>query len=351
MGDNLLDNELINTLSIVYIVLLTPSVIGSFSVLVTSIVKWRRLKNQVHLLVQLTLADLLAALILMLTSVSNKIEANTDIMCQFSLPLSLTFYFISFLLVVVYAWKSKNAVQGWRDTAKDDDHRRSQCRRTMVAIPIYIIVWVVPLACYLAYVIAVRIGTSQLIPVTTRSPDMTTQNNNTSCNSCILFLHIWNNSCSVERTENKFVDKFIRIVLVIVVISVMIVCSFIYYKVEKWYEWRTHGGLFPIEGDGRSRRRFKRELSTARNMVFVILICWAPALLLILLSTLNLPDVKPHNLFALYLLQAATVSLQGFLNSMVYAWRRPNFTEAVLGESMPLLGYHHMAFFDESLVS
>lgn len=49
-------------------------------------------------------------------------------------------------------------------------------------------------------------------------------------------------------------------------------------------------------------------------------------------------------------LQAATVSLQGFLNSMVYAWRRPNFTVAVLGERTPLVGGHrHLAFFDESL--
>lgn len=49
--------------------------------------------------------------------------------------------------------------------------------------------------------------------------------------------------------------------------------------------------------------------------------------------------------------QAASVSLQGFLNSMVYAWRRPNFTEAVLGENTPLVGYNRLAFFDESLRS
>lgn len=49
------------------------------------------------------------------------------------------------------------------------------------------------------------------------------------------------------------------------------------------------------------------------------------------------------------LFQAATVSLQGFLNSMVYAWRRPNFTVAVLGERTPLLGDQHLAFFEESL--
>ena len=43
------------------------------------------------------------------------------------------------------------------------------------------------------------------------------------------------------------------------------------------------------------------------------------------------------------------MSLQGFLNSMVYAWRRPNFTDAVLGERTPLLLHERQAFFEESL--
>lgn len=55
--------------------------------------------------------------------------------------------------------------------------------------------------------------------------------------------------------------------------------------------------------------------------------------------------------FLLFFFQAATVSLQGFLNSMVYAWRRPNFTDAILGENIPLLAQDRLAFFDESLKS
>ena len=45
---------------------------------------------QVHLLVQLALADLLAALILMSTSVMNKVGIHSNVLiCQYSLPLSL----------------------------------------------------------------------------------------------------------------------------------------------------------------------------------------------------------------------------------------------------------------------
>ncbi|KAI5098552.1 hypothetical protein C0J45_12279 [Silurus meridionalis] len=35
--------------------------------------------------------------------------------------------------------------------------------------------------------------------------------------------------------------------------------------------------------------------------------------------------------------------------SIVYAWRRRNFREAVLGDRTPLLLYTHQAFFEQSL--
>lgn len=110
----------------------------------------------------------------------------------------------------------------------------------------------------------------------------------------------------------------------------------IYYKVGKWYERHAHEGLFPVEGDGRSRRRFKRVFSTARNMVMVILFCWTPgthsrtctfkaniihvistsdwclvhlpaaALALILLSTLMIwTNVEQRSLFWLYVIQVS----------------------------------------------
>ncbi|XP_035763047.1 uncharacterized protein si:dkey-30c15.2 [Neolamprologus brichardi] len=319
--NTLLSGAQIDVLSTVYIVLLTPSVIGSFSVLVVSIARWQHLKEQVHLLVQLALADLLAALILMSTSVMNKIPFdNSIVICQYGLPLSLTFYFISFLLVVVYAWKSKNAIQGWRERPADDD--------------------LVDPTCTLLSICAHSFHESYFA-------DSSYQQLAKSGLRCILFLHVWRESCSDVEIIH---DVFIRAFLFIVVIPVLVSCSIIYYKVGKWYERRDPEGLFPVEGDGRSRRRMKRAISTSRNMVTVILICWAPALFLILLSTVLMrTNVEQYSLFGVYMLQAASVSLQGFLNSMVYAWRRPNFTEAVLGESTPLVAYNHMPFFDESL--
>lgn len=344
-----LDETQVDILSYIYISLLIPSVIGSVSVLVVSIVRWRNLQEQVHLLVQLALADLLAAIILMFTSIMGLVDnIYSVIICQYGLPLSLTFYFVSFLLVVVYAWKSKRVIQGWRARPAEDEVIQTRCRRHILALPtyaLYAMVWLIPIAIYLFYVSTPFITAGLLTKANNRALGMEGGAKIKYCTSCILFLHFWKDPC--PKAEEKH-DDFIRLLLVLLVIPVLLSCSVIYYQVGKWYERQEQEGLFPVEGDGQSRRRFKRVFSTARNMVMVILICWTPALILILLPSLT--NTEQRSLFALYIIQAATVSLQGFLNSMMYAWKRPNFTEAVLGENTPLVAYNRQAFFEESLI-
>ncbi|XP_057692297.1 uncharacterized protein si:dkey-30c15.2 [Corythoichthys intestinalis] len=337
----------IDVLSTVYLLSLTPSVIGSCSVLVVSLMRWRHLREQVLLLVQLSLADLAAAVVLMFTSVLNKVQEDNNVtICQYSLPLSLTFYLISFLLVAVYAWKSKNNIKGWRTTLVEDEAGRRPCRSRVLSLPVYVYVWSIPAAVYLSYVLTPFIKSAPLDP---NLKIVTRQDCAKYCSSCLLFLHIWKDSCSDAEIIHY---TFMRVFLFAVVIPVMFSCAVIYHKVGRWYEEHQQEALFPVEGDGRSSRRLKGVYSTARNMVMVIFFCWAPALLLILLSTLMVwPGVEQRSLFVAYLIQAASVSLQGFFNSLVYAWGRPNFTLAVLGERTPLMAYRHTAFFDESLQS
>lgn len=102
--------------------LIICSIIGSSSLMVVSIVRWKRLSkqvvqvqlvfgivccstiychiayiaqiacvfwSQVHLLVQLALADLLAALVLLYSSAINKVSTDQRIsICQYTLPLA-----------------------------------------------------------------------------------------------------------------------------------------------------------------------------------------------------------------------------------------------------------------------
>uniref|UniRef100_A0AAQ4QHZ1 Uncharacterized protein n=1 Tax=Gasterosteus aculeatus aculeatus TaxID=481459 RepID=A0AAQ4QHZ1_GASAC len=189
----------------------------------------------------------------MSTSVMNKVSIDNIVaVCQYSLPLSLTFYFISFLLVAVYAWKSRIPIQGWRARPTKDEGVQIQCRRKIVALPLYGIVWMIPIVMYLAYVLTPLIKYTSLFPV---SGSLSIVRNDTKyCTSCILFLHVWRDSCS---DDERIHDTFIRVFLFLVVIPVMLSCSVIYYKVGKWYERNEQEGLFPVEGDGRSRRRIK----------------------------------------------------------------------------------------------
>ncbi|XP_055790087.1 transmembrane protein 116-like isoform X1 [Salvelinus fontinalis] len=332
-----LSNDQITGLSTVYLVSLSISLIGSFSVLVVSIVKRSHLQEQVNPLVQLALADLFAAVTLMFTSAMNETHTFTPnvLICEKLLPLSLMFYFVSFLLMIVYAWESKHAVEGWRERPREEE---SQCRQRVGVVPVYACVWFIPLVMYFVYVM-----TLVLVP-----PSHITANNgeaSTYCNSCILFLHIWRDNCSdIEHIHDIFIQCF----LFVSVIPVLVCCTVVYYKVGSWYRRYEEEGLFPVEGDGRSRKRLRGMFSTARYMMVVIIFCWTPALVLVVLSVI--PDIPQVNLFPLYVIQAVMLSLQGCLNSVVYAWRRPNFRDAVLGERMPLLSQDvPLPFFDESL--
>ncbi|KAK0147207.1 hypothetical protein N1851_013450 [Merluccius polli] len=318
--------------------------IGSASVLLVSIAKWQRLQEQVLPLVQLALADFLASLILMFTSAMNLAGnfKHSVTFCQCALPLSLTFYLISFLLVVVYSWKSKNIFQGWRVTeGHNEGHNLGQRVRILLSH------WLVPVAIYLLYALATYLSTSVLSLADHHPPHELIPADSTYCTSCILFLHVWGDPCPDSKLIH---DTFIKVFLFLAIVPALVSSSVLYYKVGFWYSNYEHQGLFPVEGDGCSRRRLKRTYSTARNMVLIILFCWTPALLLTIMSTLSTwTEVPQSKLFGLYIIQAVSVSLQGFLNSMVYAWRRPNFTDAVLGESTPLMMHGRQAFFEESL--
>ncbi|CDQ67640.1 unnamed protein product [Oncorhynchus mykiss] len=175
----------------------------------------------------------------------------------------IMFYFVSFLLMVVYAWESKHAVEGWRERPREEE---SQCRQRMGVVPVYACVWFIPLVMYFVYVM-----TLVLVP-----PSHMTANHgeaSTYCNSCILFLHIWRDNCSdIEHIHDIFIQCF----LFVSVIPVLVCCTVVYYKVGSWYRRYEEEGLFPVEGDARSRKRLRGMFSTARYMMVVIIFCWTP---------------------------------------------------------------------------
>uniref|UniRef100_A0A8C1G0L2 Si:dkey-30c15.2 n=1 Tax=Cyprinus carpio TaxID=7962 RepID=A0A8C1G0L2_CYPCA len=312
------------------------SLIGSCSVIVVSIIKRRHLNEQAKPLLQLTLADFLASLVLMITAIINlphKIWSFSGEMCNYGLPLSLAFYCVSFLLVIIYACESAHAFQGWREKPVQEAFETQLSLRRRRFCLTYVIAWLVPIIGYFIYIRTVHYMEATVTPA--QMPTVTSGSTARFCNSCILFLHLTNDSCITVDAAHA---KFIQIFTLSSVLTVIIVCTVVYCKLESSYRRYENTSLI-----SRIQRHPGGIWPSARYMILVIIFCWVPALLLICLSFAQ-PRIKP--LFPLFVIQALSVSLQGFLNSIVYAWRRRNFRDAVLGERMPLMA---KAFFDQSL--
>lgn len=340
------EEEKITALSWIYVSTLSLSLIGSCSVVVVSIIKRKHLNEQAKPLLQLALADFLASLVLMCTAIINlpyEIWPLSEKLCNNGLPLSLAFYCVSFLLVIVYACESALAFQGWREKAEQGAFEIQLSRRRRRFCLVYVIAWLVPIIGYLVYINTFRVMEATLVPANEPAlmPDMTHVGRGHSarfCGSCILFLHLTNDSCT---TVDLVHAEFIRVFTLSSVLIVIISCTVVYYRLQSCYRHYENTSMFTM-----SQRHPGGIWSSARYMILVIIFCWAPALVLICLS---FTQSQIKHLFPLFVIQALSVSLQGFLNSIVYAWRRRNFRDAVLGERLPLMAYSNRAFFEQSL--
>lgn len=68
-----------------------------------------------------------------------------------------------------------------------------------------------------------------------------------------------------------------------------------------------------------------------------------------LLTLLSFTSIKPASVFVLYVATALTVSLQGFLHSLVYGWLRQNFRQEAVGKRPSLQHQRGLKAFYESL--
>ncbi|XP_041110499.1 kappa-type opioid receptor-like isoform X1 [Polyodon spathula] len=341
------DNKM-HTLAIIYISSLSLSLIGSGSVIVVSVIKKRYLDEQARPLFQLALADFLAAAALLATSTIEILPSKLLALCRFcpyGIALAMSFYCTIFLLVMVYAYEAKQAVQGWREASDPDSQQENHCpRKKKTLYLLYFLAWSLPALGFLAKVITILNSATEITP---SNPNVT---NCFYCSSCILVL-IHNDVCGPQDTLK---EDLIKILFFLYVLVVLTSCTVLYCKVKQWCRRQQEECLLPVEGDGFSSRNIRGIYVTVRSILLVFLICWTPAFILVLVGLL-LHDVSPQSLHFLYILQvlqASTMPLQGFLDSLVYGWFRRNFREVALGERVGLLAYvHSRAFYDESLAT
>ncbi|XP_043377734.1 GRIP and coiled-coil domain-containing protein 1 isoform X10 [Chelonia mydas] len=112
-------------LTCVYLAALSLSLVGSSSVLAVSTLRRRCFHSQLLPLFLLSMADFLAALVLIITAAIQLLPAQLFVLayefCPYGLMLALVstdgmFYAISFLMVIVYAYEVNRTIRGWRVT-------------------------------------------------------------------------------------------------------------------------------------------------------------------------------------------------------------------------------------------
>uniref|UniRef100_A0A8C5S1E1 Uncharacterized protein n=1 Tax=Laticauda laticaudata TaxID=8630 RepID=A0A8C5S1E1_LATLA len=201
---------------------------------------------------------------------------------------------------------------------------------------------------------------------------------NLSCSSCLILIHLSHNSCYKTPRQPgpllspQHLGKESSIFFLAFVVVVVSACVVLYCRVKRWqcrdcHGLRSEGGLV-----GRS--------CVSRSFQLVLVLCWMPACLLVVLSFtgLQLSTLFPllvatvslggggggerrgtssgrdtrRGIMASFSAQALTAPLQGFLHSLVYGWLRGSFRQEVAGERLPLYCSPDLkATFDDSLAA
>ncbi|XP_039560507.1 uncharacterized protein LOC120500119 [Passer montanus] len=268
--------------------------------------------------------------------------------------LTTTSFAVSFLMVVVYAFESHRAVLGGRARPPAALQERSRCLESAwQGIP-YVLAWLLPALTLLAQLLSRGTSAADIAPVVPWPGSNATFS--LYCSSCLLLIHPNRDICS-QSGGDKSAGLEEKIALLLYLLLVLGCCSLLYRRVRLRCRGNAalpllsparHGGF-----GGRSGRGVRR---ASLHFQLVFLLCWTPGMSFcvpptaFLLTILSFTSISPASLFVLYVSTALSVSLQGFLHSLVYGWMRENFRREVLARSPSLPSPAGLkAFYDDSL--
>ncbi|KAM3832980.1 uncharacterized protein M6D78_010917 isoform 1-T1 [Vipera latastei] len=302
---------------------------------------------QLRPLVLLSLADFLGAAVLIPTMAIHLLPTQrfgaAHSFCPYGRMFGMMFYAISLLMVLVYAGEVNRVVGGWRATQENG----SCCPKFQRALP-YALAWFLPCLVVLALLVLQGgpLGSVALLQPLPPAGHGSSGASNLSCSSCLILVHVSQNSCSKARRRPgpplapQHPGTESSITFLVFVALVVSACVVLYCRVKRWQCQDRHG-LRSEALAGRSQ--------VTRSFQLALVLCWMPACLLVVLSFTGL---QLSTLFPLLVATALTAPLQGFLNSLVYGWLRGNFRQEVAGERLRLHCSPDLkAFYDDSLAA
>ncbi|KAM6382929.1 transmembrane protein 116-like isoform 1-T1 [Alca torda] len=331
------------------------SLLGSGSVLAVTSRRRRCCHIQLRPLFLLALADFLAAAALLGTATIQLLPARLFIpayaACPYGQMLATTFYAVSFLMVVVYAYEAYRTVQGWRAWRVAALQERSGCLESLWQGLPYILAWLVPALTLLGQLVARGTSTTDIAPrpiepVVPWKGNRSHETYSLYCSSCLLLIRRAQDLC-FQYVGRKDVGLEGKIIFFLYLLLVLSCCTLLYRRVKLRCRRNAAEPLLTLEKDGFAGRSIRSVSNVSHYFQLVFLLCWAPAFLLTLLS---FTSIEPASVFVLYIATALTVPLQGFLHSLAYGWMRRNFRQEAVGERPSLRHPRGLkAFYDESL--
>ncbi|XP_063253281.1 uncharacterized protein LOC134550478 isoform X3 [Prinia subflava] len=322
-------------------------------------------RPQLRPLFLLALADLLGAAALLGTGTIPLLPAPLSVpayaACPYGRMLTATAYAVSLLMVVVYAYESHRTVLGGRARPPAALQERSRCLESAWRGIPYALAWLLPALTLLARLLVRGAPATDIAPVGPWDGRGSNATFGLYCSRWALPLPGAGGSGAAGVSgpapliprcpqsgggKNAALEE--KITFLLCLLLVLGCCSLLYRRVRLRCRGSAALPLLGLDGDGGFGAGSGRSVSRASlHFQLVFLLCWTPAFLLTILS---FTSISPASLFVLYVSTALSVSLQGFLHSLVYGWRRENFRRDVLAPSRSLHSPGALkAFYDDSL--
>eukprot|EP00794_Sanderia_malayensis_P006302 gene6302-7024_t len=300
----ILSNHRILILSYLYLVTSSLSIVGSASIVIASIAKKKVFNREVHPIFQLSLADFFGSLVLLAGAISYHMlrkKAAFSSHCQYLTGFATMFYMNTFLLTLNYAFATNHKVKsrlrlgegmggrGYGYINHPGHFNRIGVQNCSAAVLRYGFSWFIPLLITLS-MFAIDSGDYGI--------------NDNICTSCLPMFHYKNSNCQ-DLTDPAYAGEpdwyGIYKYMFIGLLTLSIIGSVLFY-LHTYY-------LFRIAQVTRGLILGFISLSASFSM---------------------------DQYFWLYIFQACTCPLQGFINCIIYGWYRPGFKNAIT-ERSPLL--------------
>ncbi|KAM6100986.1 transmembrane protein 116-like [Pterocles gutturalis] len=331
-----LSDDQVFVLTCIYLPASLLSLLGSGSVLAVTSRRGRCCHVQLRPLFLLALADFLAAAVLLGTATIQLLPAPLFVpayaACPYGQMLATTFYAVSFLMVVVYALEAYRTVRGWPARHAPAPQESGGCLGSVWRGLPYVLAWLVPALTLLGQVVARGTSVTDIAPRPLEP--VVPWKGNGSHPTYSLYCSRYTAVLPPAEGDPRYVGRKDmglegKIIFFLYLLLVLSCCTLLYWRVQLWCRRKAAAPLLTQEKDGFAGRSIRSGARVSHSFQLVFLLCWAPAFLLTLLS---FTSIEPASVFVLYVATALTVSLQGFLHSLVYGWLRQNFRREAVGK-------------------